>query len=208
MSISLVLASLRRALPALPVEWALWSMDAEGVLLAHEGPGAPRVEAVGRSVWEVYRGEEALLAFASRVLREPSAAEVVARGARIHLAGAPVAEGGAVGMATVLDRLPEEAAVEAAVEAELPPSVMELLHPVPEIGAETGDLLLWSPGRPEAVGLYRDLPASRLPEAVARDLRLIRSRSSAAAGSGPPAPSPAGASRPLRERAAHLRVVS
>lgn len=206
MSISLVLASLRRALPILPMEWVLWSLDAEGVLLAHEGPGAPRAPeggAVGRSVWEVYRKEEPILGFAARVLREPAAAEVVAGGVRMHLAGAPVAGGGAVGMALVLGRATEGAPPSG---APLPPAVLELLRPVPEIGAEAGDLLLWNGERPATVGLYREVAASRLPGEVARDLRLTRS--SAARGSAPPVPAPDGAARPLRERAAHLRVVS
>lgn len=203
MSISLVLASLRRALPSLPLEWVLWSLDAEGVLLAHEGPGAPRSGegvAVGRSVWEVYGREAPILDFATRVLREPAAAEVVSGGARIHLAGAPVEGGGAVGLALVLERMagvPDPAPT-------LPPAVLELLRPVPQIGALAGDLLLWNPERPAKVGLYREMPAARLPLEVARDLRLTRS--SGERGSSPPAP--AGGARPLRERAAHLRVVS
>ncbi len=205
MSISLVLASLRRALPALPLEWVIWSLDADGMLLVHEGRGGPETWGgvrAGLSVWEAYRGETAILTFASRVLREPLAAELVAGGVRVHLSGAPLPGGGAVGMALMLG----PASSEEAAASSLPPSVLELTRPVPDIGADAGDLLLWSLERPAVVALYREIAASRLPPAVTSELRLTRS--SAASGSAPPAPASAGADRPLKERASHLRVVS
>lgn len=206
MPIPPLVRSLRSALRVLPVEWVLWSIDADGVLLVHEGPGVrhrPGRRTVGRSVWEVYRGDRSILAFAYRVLREPAAAELTSHGLRFHIAGAPDAAGGAVGMAVVLGVADPD--VPAPAPAALP-SVLELLEAVPEIGGQAGDLLLWSPDRPDSVGFYREMPTSRLPEPVVRDLRV--SRSSDADDFASPAPGPGGAVRPLRERAAHLRVVS
>ncbi|HET6230684.1 MAG TPA: PAS domain-containing protein [Longimicrobiaceae bacterium] len=83
-----------------------------------------------------------------------------------------------------------------------PPSVVELVRPLPGVGGLPGDLLTLSTDRPGKVGLYRELSLEDLPPAVAGELERLSPR-----GRQPHGGPGAGGRLSLRARAAHLRLV-
>jgi hypothetical protein len=194
------LKALRETLSLLPVEWVLWSFDADWTMTVHEGPGlrrtAPgRVNAVGEDVRMRLGNRPGGPEFMRRVVRGPASAHITFGTDVFFVSGAPAPGGGAIGLS-----LP--AGTVAGSAPELPP-VLEVTRPIPAIGARTGDLLVWSPDDPERAGLFRRVGVDELPAEVRRELGRLRSPSDDAAG----APSASGATRSPRARASHLRLL-
>ena len=199
------LRAMRDTLSLVPIEWALWAMDADGVFLVHEGPGVYRKglrpgECVGRSVAEVHKNDPRPLAYIQSAMQRPTTDHLVFNGYTFLVSGTPMAGGGCVGLALVVGPATEHEPV-CAVPA-VP--VLELARSVPEVGGMEGDLLVIDPEEHDLVGLYRTISRSSLPQDIANEIHRITAPSGVS-GTGS-APS-AGASGSRRERATHLRLL-
>jgi hypothetical protein len=191
----------------LSADWVLWAIDRHGVVWLHEGPGVLRkgmkpVELIGKSVWELYRSDEPVLEFIRHAFQAPTTRSIMVDNVRVLAAGAPDASGGVSGVVLVL-----ESAEPGAEPGHL---VSEVRQPVPEIGAEMGDLLVLDRDSPGRIGIFRFVDAARAPAELVDELwRVSR------AGDAPPQPAPspppppaAGAAARRRAHAPHLRLLS
>jgi hypothetical protein len=191
------LQSLRETLNLLPVEWILWAFDPEWKMTVHEGPGLRRggVEpgaGVGQHVREWLAGQECADDFLRSLAAGPASAQLAYGGDAYFVTGAPTPSGGAIGLS-----LPVAAATAA---APLRP-VLEVTRPILSVGARAGDLLVPTPDDPGHAGLFRRVALADLPGEVTEELERLSPPSACGPGHAP------GASRSLRERAPHLRLL-
>ncbi|MDB4951573.1 MAG: hypothetical protein JWM27_4222 [Gemmatimonadetes bacterium] len=200
MANSAALQSLRDTLSLLPVEWVLWAFDGDWTMTVHEGPGLRRKglragDGVGDDVRErlakCFGGAE----FLRRVERGPASARLAFGAETFFLSGAPTPGGGAIGLS-----LPASATQSEAPELR---RVVEVARPIQAVGAEAGDLLVYSPEDPDHAGLFRRVAVEDLPAEVRFELARLRPRCDGGRGE-PPAP---GATRSPRAPASHLRLL-
>ncbi|HET6762779.1 MAG TPA: hypothetical protein VFH27_03880 [Longimicrobiaceae bacterium] len=191
--------SLRDTLKLLPVEWILWAFDAEWKMTVHEGPGLRRMgvepgEGVGQHVREWLAGQAAGEEFLRSIATGPASTRLEYGTRGFFVTGAPTPGGGAIGLS-----LPVAAATAA---TPLLRPVLEVARPILSVGARTGDLLVPTPDDPGYAGLFRRVPVAELPAEVKAELERL----SPPCACAPARPAP-GASRSLRERAPHLRLL-
>jgi hypothetical protein len=193
------LQSLRDTLSLLPVEWILWAIEADWTLAVAEGPGLRRIglqpgAAVGTDVRERLADAEGGHELLCSLERGPASGRLVIGSEAFFVSGARTPSGGAIGLA-----LP---AGSAAYDAPMVSPVLEVTRPVLSVGARPGDLLVYTSDDPAHAGLFRRVPVAELPAEVRAELERVSSPPGGGAGGRA-----SGASRSLRERAAHLRLL-